>query len=225
MRVADIRQQFIELYRLQRTHDNIEVNGTLEILGASFTATEPSIFGQPNADYIARELEWYRSESLYVDDIPGKTPKIWENVAARDGTILSNYGWMLFSEENGSQYTRVLEHLEREPEGRRAVAVYTRPTVHDEWNANGRRDFICTHAVNYMIRNNYLYAVVQMRSNDVRFGYPNDLAWQQWVLDGLAEDTGTVPGDITWQAASLHIYRRDYDLIRKHIEHHEGPSY
>ena len=51
-----------------------------------------------------------------------------------------------------------------------------------------KNDFICTNSVNYYIRNGEINCVVQMRSNDVVYGYKNDYAWQRYVLKKLTED-------------------------------------
>jgi thymidylate synthase len=82
-----------------------------------------------------------------------------------------------------------------------------------DYNANGMSDFMCTNAVQYMIRDGKLNAVVQMRSNDVVFGYKNDYAWQKFVLDKLAADLEVTPGRIIWNAGSLHVYERHFKLV------------
>jgi thymidylate synthase len=64
-----------------------------------------------------------------------------------------------------------------------------------------------------MIRYGRLNAVVQMRSNDVVFGYRNDYAWQKHVLQKLAKDLGVVEGDIYWNAGSLHVYERHFNMV------------
>jgi thymidylate synthase len=163
--------------------------------------------------------------SLYVDDIPGAVPKIWKDVSSRDGKINSNYGYLMFSSENFCQYENVLMELTRSPNSRRAVAIYTRPTMHSNWCVDGMSDFICTNAVQYLIRDGALEVVVQMRSNDVVYGYRNDYAWQRYVQDKLVYDynCGTkkadkiVTGNITWQVGSLHVYSRHFYLIEKYI--------
>ena len=53
-----------------------------------------------------------------------------------------------------------------------------------------------------------------MRSNDVVFGYKNDYAWQQHVLEMLADDLEIAPGFITWQVQNLHVYERHFDLVK-----------
>lgn len=211
--VSEVRQAFRHLYRHLKMNHDVAVAGTLELTGVSFTADEPTIFSAINDDYVQRELAWYESQSLSVEDFPGGAPKIWRDVAAEDGTILSNYGHLFLSGENGSQFDRVVEHLRREPTGRRAVAVYTRPTVHLEWDWRGRRDFICTSTVTYLIRGGHLDAVVSMRSNDAVTGYKNDLAWQRHALDLVARKVDVPPGAITWQVASLHVYERHWWLL------------
>ena len=53
-----------------------------------------------------------------------------------------------------------------------------------------------------------------MRSNDVVFGYKNDRAWQQYILNKMAEELGVIPGKIIWQVMNLHVYERHFDLIK-----------
>ena len=221
-RVNDIRETFIELYT-HHANTHVEMPPTIEIIGASFQADEPAIFGKPNDDYINRELAWYMSQSLFVDDIPGETPKIWRDVADKNGFINSNYGYLIFSADNGLQYYNVLRTLMTFPEGRRGTMIYTRPTMHSDWNIDGMSDFICTNAVSFFIRGQRVFAVVQMRSSDVVFGYRNDYAWHAWVQSRLVSDLNDSGMDVTvgpiiWQAASLHIYKRHYKLIEEKIK-------
>ena len=215
LKVQDIREYLIrELQAESFVTDKTGVK-TIEMIGASFEADEPSIFGDVNDDYIQRELEWYKSESLYVDDIPGITPAIWKQVASTEGKINSNYGWAIYNRDNGHQYLHVLGELKLNPNSRRAVMIYTRPTMHNDYNQDGMSDFMCTNAVQYMIRDDQLIAIVQMRSNDVVFGYRNDYAWQSYVANQLSDDLGlkTWP-KIIWQVGNLHVYERHFDKVK-----------
>lgn len=217
MTMEDVREEFLERWEAYLGDETVEVNGTIEIIGSSFIVDTPTLFGEVNEDYVKRELEWYLSQSLSVEDIPGGAPKIWQQVASSGGLINSNYGYLMFSPGNYDQYDNVLEQLRAQRGyGRRAVAIYTRPRMHWDWQANGMSDFVCTNAVNYYERDGKLHAVVQMRSNDAVFGFRNDYAWQQYVLGLLAHDLGCEMGDIVWQAASLHIYARHYHLIEEY---------
>jgi thymidylate synthase len=215
LKVEDIREYLIR--ELQAESFVVDKTGvkTIEMIGACFEADEPSIFGDVNEEYIQRELEWYKSMSLYVDDIPGITPAIWKKVASTEGKINSNYGWAIYSEDNGLQYLNVLDELTANPNSRRAVMIYTRPTMWTDYNHNGMSDFMCTNAVQYMIRDGQLVAVVQMRSNDVVFGYRNDYAWQKYVADMLTRDLGLdVEPKIIWNVGNLHVYERHFDKVK-----------
>jgi thymidylate synthase len=212
--VADIRKQFID--KLSHEDFVIDKSGCkmLEIMGASFIANELVIFGTLNTDYAEREVQWYESQSLNVNDIPGETPAIWKAVATPDGRINSNYGYLIFSEENGNQYRNVLNELKQNPFSRRATMIYTRPSIWSDYNKDGMSDFICTNAVGYMIRDGKLHAHVVMRSNDSFFGYRNDRYWQNYVLKKLASDLHAEVGNIYWTCTSLHIYERHFHLVK-----------
>jgi thymidylate synthase len=213
-KVADIRAKFIQKYKDQDFVTDKTGVKTVEMIGAQFVADEPLIFGSLNHDYIDRELEWYKSMSLNVNDIPGKVPEIWKQVCDESGYIHSNYGWCVWSDKNGRQYEHVRDELIKNPNSRRAVMIYTRPTMHQIYNINGMSDFMCTNTVQYFIRENVLSAYVSMRSNDVVFGYRNDYAWQKHVLEELGRELGIETGDIIWNCGSLHVYQRHFNLIK-----------
>lgn len=219
LKVEDIRQHFIDELAADRFITDKTGVKTIEMIGATFEADEPAIFGKPNEDYIQRELDWYKSKSLYVKDIPGgkqeaNPPEIWTSVACKDGKINSNYGWAIWSDENYGQYWKVLHELQAYPNSRRAVMIYTRPNMWLDYNHNGRSDFMCTNTVQYMIRDGVLIAVVQMRSNDVVFGYRNDFAWQNYVVKLLAAALGISETKIIWHVGSLHVYERHFNLVK-----------
>ena len=222
MNIKSIRDNFASLYK---NKEFVLVNNslTVEIIGASFIANDDSIFGKPNADYIKREIDWYRSMSLNVNDIAGKVPKIWEIVSSSEGFINSNYGYCIFSRKNNDQYKKVLTTLQRDKNSRRAVMLYTNPKMHEQYKRKGMCDFMCTTAVQYVIRKNKLSAIVQMRSNDAWAGYRNDYAWQKYVLKKLAKDLRCEIGNIHWNAGSLHVYENQFYLLDHYLktkEHH-----
>lgn len=216
--VQDVRNQFVALYQEGEFVTDKSGCKVLEIVGATFIADEELIFGAVNEDYVKRELDWYRSMSLYVNDIPGGVPKIWQQVACKNGRINSNYGWCIWSKENGNQYDNVVAELKKNPDSRRAVMIYTRPNMWNDYNENGRSDFMCTNAVQYVLRNGKLNAIVQMRSNDAWAGYRNDYAWQKYVLNSLSNELSVEVGDIHWCVGSLHIYDRQFYLIDYYIK-------
>lgn len=204
--VGAIRRKFCDLKPDER--------GMLEIVNARFIADEPAIFGTPNEDWHKRELAWYLSQSRVVDTIPPPIPKIWEDVASVDGWINSNYGWCVFSHENGRQYARAIESLKGDLYSRQAVMIYTRPSMHEDWNFGGMRDFICTNTVQLLARGGELHYIVQMRSSDAVFGYKGDYAWHTYVHELACKDMGIPRGQIIWNAGSLHVYPRHIHLVQ-----------
>ena len=214
--IEAVRDFFIhELHNENFTIDRTGAK-TIEMIGASFIADEVAIFGKPNDDYIDAEIEWYDSQSTNINDIPygNEPPKAWQYSANEHGEINSNYGHLIWSEKYYNQFEQVINELEENPDSRRASMIYTRPSIWKEYNENGKNDFICTNSVTYYDRDSKLHAVVQMRSNDVIFGYRNDYAWQQYVLHQLAWELHMDAGDMHWQVQNLHVYERHFDLVK-----------
>ena len=224
---SDIKHYFINALDKEDFVMDRSGQKTIELIGASFFADQPVIFGTPNKEYIEIEKAWYESQSTNVNWIPEtynrNVPEAWKASANQFGEINSNYGHLIYSDKYHHQYGQVLDELLANPDGRRASMIYTRPSIWMEYNEDGKNDFICTNAVTYYIRDNCLHNVVQMRSNDVVFGYKNDYAWQLYVLEQMVKDyndckeDGTPElkvGDIIWQVQNLHVYERHFHLVK-----------
>lgn len=198
---------------------------TVEIQHAHFLADKDWIIREPNYDYAKRELEWYDSQSLNVNDIPGETPKIWKQVADKNGIINSNYGWVIYSPQNFLQYDNCLKSLIKDPHTRQAVMIYNRPSMQYENSMNGMHDFMCTFSVQVFLNDNgdckQLDYIVNQRSLDAIFGYNNDFLWHQEVQKRITNDLSKcfneqiIPGDIIWNAGSLHVYERHFKFLTK----------
>ena len=219
----DIRNEFRRL----KADQTYRGNSTIEIQNACFRVDSDVIFGKRNEEYIEAEIAWYESMDRSVQklfDIYGKEVKIWADVADDQGQINSNYGWAIYTYDNGNQYDRVYYDLHDNPLSRQAVMIYTNPEMHKNSKRYGMNDFMCTNTVQYFLNHSQesrvidLDCQVNMRSNDAVFGFINDVAWQQHVLNKLARDLSyhnydVQPGTITWNAGSLHVYDRHWDLI------------
>jgi len=235
MNVNDIRNYFIGELKNERFTEDKTGQNTIELLGASFIADKPAIFGTVNEEYVKAELAWYESKSDNIHDIYGDDrdpPQAWQYSANKRGSINSNYGLLINSDKYFQQYGMALDELIRNPDSRRASMIYQRPSIWVEYEEHGKNDFICTNAVTYYIRASKLHAVVQMRSNDVVFGYKNDYAWQLYVLEQMVKDINSstradrdlgygdinqedlTAGDIIWQVQNLHVYERHFNLVK-----------
>ena len=218
----DIRDELKRLYKEGIFREG-KYGKTVEIQNAHFLADKDWVIREPNYDYAKREIEWYESQSLYVKDIPGDTPKIWQTCADKDGKINSNYGWCIFSDENGSQYDHCLNRLLDDHHTREACMIYTRPSMQVDCNNNGMHDFMCTYSTQVFLNpiNEFGYDLdytVFMRSNDAVYGFCNDIIWAKHVRDKLVADLNkcgltVFPGKIIWNAGSLHVYERHFKYL------------
>lgn len=207
--------------------NNVQESSTLEIQGATFEAEKPWIVREPNYEYAEKELKWYKSMSLNVNDIPGdKVPKMWQQCADKDGFINSNYGWCIWSKENGEQYKNCLNKLLEDNHTREACMIYNRPSMQTEYNKNGMHDFMCTYSTQVFINDinpthkNVSYHVFQ-RSQDAVFGFNNDILWHMHVLNNIIADLSKHYPDISFgyspiicHVGSLHIYERHYKFLQ-----------
>jgi len=240
----------------EKIQKNDLVNGTAEILNANlvFEAQDTKLYlgeaRKPQLKYIENETNWYLSQDRCIKGHPGiEDNPIWSKICSDDGRVNSNYGWCVFSPENGnnwgaerypngpenlgpakigkSQYKYALEQLCDKPEGRQSVIYYGRPQMQWEWNdnVNAKSDFTCTFCTQHFIRKNKLEYIVTMRSNDVIRGlHCGDLPWHGYVYNQLLSDIKMFSnrdpeiGSIYWNAGSLHVYERDFDLVNKIIK-------
>lgn len=167
--------------------------------------------------YIAKELAWYDSYDLSIDKV--KDVAIWQQVANKFGRINSNYGNLAFSSENCCQFGSVLNTLVRHKDSRQGIIIYTRPSIQLEWNADDGTDFICTNFQHFMIRNNKLICVTNMRSQDVIFGTFSDTPWfftvYKRMLTALRETYPDLEyGKMIMTYNSFHCYERHFDLLK-----------
>lgn len=220
--ITDIKDEFIRKYNENDFIINPDGSKMLEIINADFVVDpkEEAIFGQLN-DYAERELEWYNSQNLSVDAIPGNCPKIWKQICTKDDKheVNSNYGYLVYSEDNCYQFKHAIQELIANPTSRRACHIYTRPSIWYDYNRNGMSDYICTFAVQLFIRYNTLHYCVNMRSNDVVLGFKNDLYWAKHVAQNVITQlhaAGIMVEDdpiIYWHANSLHMYERNFHYL------------
>lgn len=229
-------KEFFKLYDKLKAEDYVSINdkaeslGTkcVEILDSHVSGLDPlqltMDFGprKTPSKYVQKELNWYLSEDLnikgHVDDI-----EIWTKVCDKDGFINSNYGNLVFSKENFKQYQHVLDELIAHPDSRRALIIYTRPSIWLEYNADGMSDFICTISAQVFIRNNKLYYINSMRSQDAIFGMFSDVEWASYVYQRLFNDLKEhYPelgiGTINWNCGSFHLYEKHFEMLREIVE-------
>lgn len=165
----------------------------------------------PSLQYLEKELEFYRSGSLKLEDAV-KMSKFWNNCSDDGKTINSNYGYLLFHDRNThghTQFEHAINCLKNNPDSKKAVM-----TLYSKEHSYISNDNPCTLVINLYIRNNKLHMQTIMRSNDLWFGLPYDLPFLRVVhFTAKAVLKRTYPllelGTYIHQVLNLHIYERD----------------
>lgn len=204
-------------------------NGTKEILFMNAKFDMNKVTGKiefesrkSNEDYLKKELDWYLSLDPTIEKV--KDVKIWQNICSKkDSTVNSQYGILVYGEDNGNQFQKALDNLIKDKDSRQAVIIYNRPTTHEDAYEDGKHDFICTFYQQFFIRNNRLECVTNMRSNDCIFGIFNDLPWFEYVYNDLYQNllnkyTNLEKGNLIYVANSFHCYERHFGVLEKIAE-------
>ena len=206
--------------------------GNKVLYSVNWRATNDSMIGTVNPDWVRRELKWFNSGSDVLDDMEAPVPALFKACAGWDGKVNSAYGHILFSPTwdyplvQETLYERVVRTFINEGQAsRHAVAIISDRDIHTLAYENGRNDFICTNALNVMIdHDGKLHIIAQMRSMDAVFGYRADYSmWNDLMLRLLIDLNGYADihkefqhvsrGDITFQVANLHVYPRHFTLL------------
>ena len=108
---TDIKHYFIDALANEEFVTDRTGQKTIEMIGASFMADKPAIFGTPSDEYIEIEKAWYESQSTNVnwmsDTYNRNVPKAWLGAANTYGEINSNYGKLIYGSMYYNQYNKV----------------------------------------------------------------------------------------------------------------------
>lgn len=170
----------------------------------------------PSQEYLEKELDFYASGSRQLEDAV-KMSKFWSKCSDDGKTINSNYGFLLFHDENKhgfTQFEHAINCLRNNPDSKKAVM-----TLYSKEHAYISNDNPCTLVINLYIQGDALNMQVIMRSNDLWYGLPYDLPFFRVVhYTALAMLKRTYPnlelGYHIHQALNLHFYEWAFDKFR-----------
>lgn len=174
--------------------------------------------------YLNHELNLYFSGELSAEKF-GEASKFWLQLANPDGTINSNYGYLIFHKpiENKfgtikNQWTYAKTQLLNDKDTRQALMFVSSPHVQFE----GNKDFICTLNYCFNIEDDTLNLTVNRRSQDVILGLTFDYAWEYLLLvkmhnELLEKYPDLKIGSYTMFCNNVHVYERNFDLVNKMI--------
>ena len=212
-------------------------NNTVELLNVhlTFDPNEEYLDYSPirmaSRKYIANELKWYLSKDYSIVGHEGiENNKIWQYCAGFKGRVNSNYGAIVYQQiGNKTQFEHAIDKLIKDACTRQSLIIYTRPELHIEYNddIHAHSDFVCTtHTQHFITNDNKFEYIVNMRSNDAMYGLQNDYSWHRYVYFQMFNELRKYypdlqVGNIHWNAGSLHVYERHFELLKEICENKE----
>ena len=196
----------------------------LELIDQKLKLTNPTKLGiydrarKFKKEYAIAELLWYIGRDPKPGNI-GELASIWKDIQDDEGKVESNYGLYIF----GENWEWVVTELESDPESRRAViSIYDNSHKHSNY-----KDHPCTMSLQFLIRNEHLHLIWNMRSSDIVFGFCNDMFCASMILQLMLNEFDEMDlrlGDITFNLGSLHVYERHFKMIIKASKFWNDPS-
>jgi thymidylate synthase len=164
-----------------------------------------------NEEYLNAELNWYIKgdiEDLSIAD----HARLWRE-HIQDGKLNSNYGYWLGPHGN-DQLRNAIDVLREDRDSRRAIALIGDPGC----VMQGQRDVPCTQSIQFFIRAKQLITIVNMRSQDLWFGFRNDVPFFQCVAQVVAKIMNAPVHRTYINVGSLHVYERHWPKMKELME-------
>lgn len=167
--------------------------------------------------YCYGEALWYLSGSNSLDFI-SKYSSFWRHISDDGVTCNSAYGKYIFSDtydyagEKVSQWDWCKCLLRIDKDTRQAV-IHIKPI-----QICNTKDTVCTLMMHFMIRNNRLNLIVNMRSNDIFKGLTFDVFQFTLLQELMAAELGVELGTYTHIDNNLHVYENDIPKIRQMLD-------
>lgn len=187
-------------------------DGILELSGVMLEVTDPRArLSLTETRGVALsclgELCWYLAGSndpnfiwYYIDGYPG----------VEDGKIFGAYGPRLFAWDGINQVQNVITQLRAKNSSKRAVIqIFDRTDLLTE-----HTEVPCTCTFEFLIRNNQLHMIANMRSHDAFKGMPHDFFCFTMLQEIIARDLGLEMGTYRVSVGSLHLYAKDSQRAR-----------
>lgn len=181
-----------------------------------------------NHIYIEKEIEWYLSGEKSTKNIKDHA-SLWEKVADENGDANSAYGWQIFSQIIGendlTQIKYVLNALKEDKLTRTAII-----NIHQNIHKYNTKDIPCTLTLQFLIRHDNLYCIVNMRSTDLIYGLCNDIPFFSFLMEylrhKLLNDFSNLKlGSLFLNSGSLHVYEKHFKLLDQLSDIDDEESY
>ena len=200
-----------DLLKAQKVGNTRELNN-VKIVLKDITQNIVSVRGI-SPSYLFGELLWYFNSDNSLEFI-SQFSSFWNGLSDDGKTCNSAYGYLIQEAHGFNQIEKVIEILKEDPLSRRAKININVPNP----LVKETKDEPCTMSLHFMIRKNNLDCTVIMRSNDIWFGFPYDVAFFTELQKYIARELGVGYGWYTHFAVSLHMYDRDKEKLAKIVK-------
>lgn len=179
---------------------NVRGKTYVEIINARYTLAYPWRRLVPDLErYLAWQLAWF-AKGEQNHDLANIVPRWPVPLSTKpDGTpdVNSNYGEYVWKE---GQFDRCLKELRSNPDSRRALILFNRPSV----AASQTGDHICTTSLQFLVVGESLVAIGTMRSNELTWSFPLDVGFFTTLQEAMAAELRMSCGPYHHNVGSLH---------------------
>jgi thymidylate synthase len=193
---------------------------TRELINTSIVITNPRdrivtcLERKFDLGYAFGELAWYLSKRNDLNTMAYYSKMM--NYMSDDGkTLNSAYGYRIFGKHEKigfNQFENVINLLKEDKDSRQAIIHLHTP------NNQKTKDEVCTLTLQFIVRENKLHMIVNMRSNDLVLGFPYDVFSFTMFQEIMANELGLDLGDYCHNVGSLHYYCNNYYPDEKVIQ-------
>lgn len=160
------------------------------------------------------ELFWYLSKENSLEFMEYYLPGIYTNESDDGLSVRSGYGERLFSHNGHSQIQNIISLLTTKPSSRRAVIqLFDASDLSKNY-----KSIPCTCTLQFIIRDDKLNMLVNMRSNDAYLGLPHDVFTFTMLQEIVARSVNVEVGIYKHCVGSLHLYERDHNKAKTYID-------
>ena len=159
-------------------------------------------FRKWNKNYAEYEWQWYLSADPDATEIAKRAP-IWKNHMDEIGHVRSNYGWQWQRQSQLEKVINILrDSLKANLDTRKAVITFYDGKEIFAYS----KDTPCTNSIHFQIVENKLCMTVNMRSNDLWYGFCNDQYCFSKLQEMVAKELCIEVGWYYHFVSNMHIY-------------------
>ena len=177
--------------------------------------------------YLMAETAWYMSGNRDHTEI-AKHAELWRKIKNTDGTLNSNYGYLVFYNHTWhpslqniclSPFEWAAQSLEVNVNSRQGIITYNT----GGFNYIGNMDYICSQHQAFYIRKDTLLCYVALRSSDAIYGLTYNMPWWQLVYQQMflrlkKKYPYLKRSSIEVTIYSAHIYNKHFKLVKNILE-------